>query len=536
MRVRENESEESSEEEQEIPQQPRAQPPQDNNNNIQPRGRRERPRQVNNNNNNNDFNNNNINNINNNPTLGNSRYPNRRNPNATNMNNNANYINNMNNNNINNNIDNLHNNNDPDDDNNDNNDEESSEDEIKDIFSYVAEVSNTRNTRKDPRSFQEAMRRDDKEEWRKAMKAEKRNMKEMNTFEEVKEIPDGKNIIDSKWVLTTKYNENGEEIKKKARLVARGDRQKEGIDYNETFAPVVKMSTIRYMISYAHENKLKLSQLDVECAFLNGKLKEEIYMRLPTGYDENERKIVRLLRSLYGLKQAPRCWNEEFVSVLKEMKFIQSSADPCLFIREEKNGERTLLSVFVDDLIIVARDTREIKERLMKKFKMRDLGELKWILGMKVERDEERIQISQESYINNILERFSMNDSKTAPTPLPFKLEELEKTSEESKKLFKNVKRYQEIVGALLYLSNTSRPDITYSTNYLARSMSKPTHLSFQLSQRVMKYLNGTRKLKLTFEKKEEMVGYSDASYAEDKEDRKSTGGYTFKMNGAAVT
>ena len=233
-------------------------------------------------------------------------------------------------------------------------------------------------------------------------------------------------------MFTTKYNENGEEIKKKVRLVARGDRQKEGIDYNETFAPVVKMSTIRYLISYAHQNNLKLSQLDVECAFLNGRLKEEIYMRLPTGYDENERKIVKLIRSLYGLKQAPRCWSEEFVSVLLDMKFIQSSADPCLFIKEEKNGERILLSVFVDDLIIVARDTKEIKERLMKKFKMRDLGELKWILGMKVERDEEKIQISQESYINNILERFDMNNSKPISTPLPSKLEELEKRSEES--------------------------------------------------------------------------------------------------------
>ena len=174
---------------------------------------------------------------------------------------------------------------------------------------------------------------------------------------------------------------------------------------------------------------------------------------------------------------------------------------------------------------------------LMKKFKMRDLGELKWILGMRVERSEEKIDISQEAYLNELLERFDMSESKPAPTPLPQKVEELVVNSEEAKKLYGNKKRYQSIVGALLYLSNTTRPDITYSVNFLARKMSKPSEQDNLFAKRVMRYLNGTRKMKLRYERRgEKLVGYSDASYAEDKEDRKSTGGYTFVANGGAIS
>ncbi len=267
-------------------------------------------------------------------------------------------------------------------------------------------------------------------------------------------------------MFTTKYDERGVEIRKKARLVARGDRQKKGIYYNETFAPVVKNVSLRYIINFAFENDIPLHHLDVVTAYLNGDLSEEIYMRLPIGYDEKERKIVKLTKSIYGLRQSPRCWNTKFVTAMKEMGYVQSKADPCVFIKEEKNGERSVITVFVDDLIIASRNYKEVKEVLMKKFKMRDLGELKWILGMRVERSKEKIDISQEAYVNEILEKFDMSDSKPAPTPLPQKVEELSMKSEESKKLYQNKKRYQSMIGPLLYLSNTTRPDITYSVNF----------------------------------------------------------------------
>ena len=314
------------------------------------------------------------------------------------------------------------------------------------------------------------MRSEEREEWKKAMNREKGSMREMKTWEKTR-VPEGKKVIDAKWVFTTKYDEDGREVKKKARLVARGDRQTEGVDYNETFAPVTKYQTLRYVISSAHENNLQLHHLDVETAFLNGDLEEEVYMKLPQGFEneKGERDVVKLKKSIYGLKQSPRCWNKKFVSVLLRMGFIQSDADPCLFIREEKSGERTLIDVFVDDLIIAARDVREIKRKLMSEFKMRDLGELSWILGMKIERSKEKIEISQEAYTNLIIEKFGMQDAKIAPTPLPSKIEQLA-SSKESKVPFNNIKRYQKIIGALIYLSNTIRADITFSVNFLARS------------------------------------------------------------------
>ncbi len=156
---------------------------------------------------------------------------------------------------------------------------------------------------------------------------------------------------------------------------------------------------------------------------------------------------------------------------------------------------------------------------------------------MRVERSKEKIDISQEAYVNEILEKFDMSDSKPAPTPLPQKVEELSMKSEESKKLYQNKKRYQSMIGALLYLSNTTRPDITYSVNFLARKMSNPTEQDNLFAKRVLRYLNGTRKMKLRYDQKgEKLVGYSDASYAEDKRDRKSTSGYTFVANGGAIS
>jgi hypothetical protein len=217
------------------------------------------------------------------------------------------------------------------------------------------------------------------------------------------------------------------------------------------------------------------------------------------------------------------------------MGFDQSDADPCLFIREEERGERTLIDVFVDDLVIAARDVEDIKKKLMREFQMRDLGKLSWILGMKVERSKEKIELSQEAYINLIVEKFGMKDAKIAPTPLPSKIEQLAESSE-SRVPFNNIKRYQKINGALIYLSNTTRPDITFSVNFLARKMSAPTQQDYLFSKRILRYLKGTSSLKLTFDKIDKIAGYSDASYAEDKKDRKSTGGYVFKMNGGAIS
>jgi hypothetical protein len=170
---------------------------------------------------------------------------------------------------------------------------------------------------------------------------------------------------------------------------------------------------------------------------------------------------------------------------------------------------------------------------LMGEFKMRDLGDLSWILGIKVERTPEKIELSQQAYIKSVLEKFGMQDSKPSPTPLPYKWEN---DTTDATVPFANIQLYQQIVGSLIYLSNKTRPDIAFSVGILARHMSNPTKHDYDLSKRVMRYLNGTREMKLTYNKIERIAGFSDASFADDKIDRTSTSGYVFMMNGGAIS
>jgi hypothetical protein len=218
-----------------------------------------------------------------------------------------------------------------------------------------------------------------------------------------------------------------------------------------------------------------------------------------------------------------------------ELNFLQSEVDPCVFLRVSEDGQKSIVSIFVDDLIISAKEeeAKKVKEMLMNEFKMRDLGYLSWILGIKVERKETKIELSQKAYINTILEKFRMNDSKPTLTPFPFKWEN---DLSDANEPFENIQLFQQIVGSLIYLSNKTRPDISCSVGMLARKMSNPTKHDYNLSKRVMRYLNGTKELKLTYDKKTTIAGYSDASYAEDKIDRKSTSGYVFMMNGGAIS
>ena len=218
-----------------------------------------------------------------------------------------------------------------------------------------------------------------------------------------------------------------------------------------------------------------------------------------------------------------------------ELEFEQSEIDPCVFIRVSKDGQKSIVSIFVDDLVISAKrdEAERVKEMLMREFKMRDLGDLSWILGVKVERNEEKIELSQSAYINTILEKFGMKDSKPTSTPFPYKWEN---EPNEDDKIFENINLYQQIVGSLIYLSNKTRPDIAYSVGILARRMSKPTEYFYGLSKRVMRYLSGTRELKLTYNKVKPIAGFSDSSYADDKNDRMSTSGYVFMMNGGAIS
>ena len=225
----------------------------------------------------------------------------------------------------------------------------------------------------------------------------------MNTWKIVAR-PKNTPTVKNKWVFRIKTNSDGTIDRYKARLVAKGFTQTYGIDYSETFSPVVRFETLRYLFSLAAENCYEIHNMDVKTAFLNGDLEEEIYMELPEGvFDRDKSKVCLLQKSLYGLKQSPRCWNKTFSNYLKVQNFHQSDADPCLFIRKEGSNVQ-ILAIYVDDCFLIgdACSIAQMKQTLTQEFKMHDLGRTNFVLGIEINQTEKSIKISQEKYISEL--------------------------------------------------------------------------------------------------------------------------------------
>ena len=261
----------------------------------------------------------------------------------------------------------------------------------------------------DPSSVTETKSQHDSDQWDEAMEREMKSLWSNDVWDLVEPPANGR-IVGSKWVFKRKVNENGTVERYKARLVAQGHTQKFGLDYEETFSPVVRFESIRSVVALAAEHRLKLHQMDVSTAFLHGELADEVYMRQPEGFVESgkENLVCRLKRSIYGLKQSPRCWNTALDSHLKEMGFEQSKSDPCLYMKCDSEGARFLLAVYVDDIVLGGRSEAElksVKSSLSQRFEMKDLGSLHCFLGIKVVQDDASgsIWMGQPSYTEKIL-------------------------------------------------------------------------------------------------------------------------------------
>lgn len=257
-----------------------------------------------------------------------------------------------------------------------------------------------------PQNVNEAMTSPEAEKWKAAMESEYRSLIENETWT-LEKLPEGKKAIKCKWIFTTKQDTNGDIIRYKARLVARGFSQVEGIDYNETFAPVVRYTSIRILLSIASHLNLRISQMDAVTAYLNGTLDEELYMEQPDGYEIEPGKCCRLIKSIYGLKQAGRVWNETLDKVLKNYGLERSKMDQCIYF--SNNEKRILiLAIYVDDILIFSNDFKteaDLKKELQRHFKMKDMGAASSILGIRITRNEQfqQISIDQEGYIRDIL-------------------------------------------------------------------------------------------------------------------------------------
>jgi hypothetical protein len=299
--------------------------------------------------------------------------------------------------------------------------------------------------------------------------------------------------------------------------------------------------------------------MDVETAFLNGILEEEIFMEIPEGLkiDKNNNlklkeeinkqeiktknnKVLKLIKSIYGLKQSPRCWNKRITKFLENEKYNQSKADPCVFIKENNKKEKTIIAIYVDDCFIIGKieEIKKIKEIFNKEFKMKDNGELSGFLGINVNRNNNELTLDQEFYIENMLKKFSMQDCKPVTTPMVAEKKNKIITKKEKEKEGVETIKYQSAIGSLIYLSVATRPDIAYAVNQAAQAMKSPTDEDWVKIKRIFRYLQGTKTMKIRYtkeenEKENQTVGFSDASYAEDRKNRKSTSGYIFlKSNG----
>ena len=395
----------------------------------------------------------------------------------------------------------------------------------------------------DTPTLKEALERADRDRWLEAIAEEMEALKLANTWKLVK-APPGTRILPSQFVLRIKRNSEGEIERYKARLVVLGNLQRQWQDYADTYAPVVDFTVVRILLTMACTCNLTLRQIDVKCAFLNGELKETIYMSLPKDFMPENGEACLLQKSLYGLKQAPKAWHDKLCKDLATIGFIPIHATESVFIRKQGQSSSFII-VYVDDMIIMSAShsmADEIVSKLKQLYEIKDLGEAAYFLGIKVERKGTKsVKLSQTKYVTEILERFGMKDCKTIKTPLTQEKEWVKQlpltTTDEDN--MKNVP-YREAIGALLFLSTRTRPDIATAVNIMAKHSSSPHPIHWQGVKRIFRYLRGTPDVGVMITGEENLCDltltcYVDADWATDPEDRASRTGVICYLGRTAV-
>lgn len=398
----------------------------------------------------------------------------------------------------------------------------------------------------DPTTFDEAVSGPDAKLWRKAMSEELDSLHKNSTWDLVR-LPEGRKPIKNKWVFKVKRRTDGSVERYKARLVACGYSQKEGIDYKETFSPVVRLESVRILLAIVARDDLELMHFDVKTAFLNGMLEEEIYMDQPRGYPEKSGYVCKLKRSLYGLKQASRAWNTCFVDFLRKFQLTPLMKDECILVRRSTKDSRKLyIAVYVDDGLVCCDDVRLLKEvvdHLKSRFEI-TVMEPKCFVGLQIERDrsKRKLSISQSYYIGLVAKRFGLENcmSESVPMRTDQKLHAGGIVDGNKHKIV-NVP-YREAIGSLMYAMLGSRPDISFAVSKLARFCESPCLVHWEAVKRVIRYLYTTRNLGIVFKtnaaqskSQEGLVCFVDADHAMTIDDRKSTSGCLIKFCDAPI-
>jgi len=385
---------------------------------------------------------------------------------------------------------------------------------------------------------------------------------------DIVERKDDQHIVGSRIVLTNKYNANGIENRKKARIVAKGYNQRHGVEHHHTFAPVARLESVRLLAALAAKLDLKVHQLDITTAYLNGELNEKIFMEPPKMLKEMlsklshregkqsmigirtremiasleaEEKVCLLKKSLYGLRQAGRQWNKRLDTKLRSMGLIPTKGEPCMYHANHEDAI-LIIVIYVDDILIASQNPKWIektKKALAEDFEVKDFGLAKRCLGLEIIQNDNVISLSQGSYTRELLMRFGMNECKPASTPSEVgakltKKEEISATRDISNQ--KN-QPYRELIGALMYLVVGTRPDIANTVAKLAQFSACHEEKHWSAAKRVLRYLKGTTNLGLVYRKNDgTLIGFADADWGGCVINRRSFSGYVFVLSGAAIS
>ncbi|SDA02671.1 BZ3500_MvSof-1268-A1-R1_Chr7-2g09554 [Microbotryum saponariae] len=400
----------------------------------------------------------------------------------------------------------------------------------------------------DPQTWREAMSSDEHNIWAEAAAAEFTAMRDdfkVFTIEPRSSVPPGATIVTSKFVWKTKRNASGEVTGRKARLVAQGNRQRDGIDFSETFAPVARFSSIRCLLALAAANGYHVHQADIDKAYLHGELDHDIWMTTPRGFDFPSDKVLRLRRSIYGLKQAGRIWNRHIDTSLRNLGYKATGTDHCIYSRIDDQQRPHYIALYVDDLLISSSSppTLPVIERVIsgleQRYGVKRLGPAEYILGIQIRRlDDGSIALSQERYIMDVLARFHF-DTTTRGTTVPM-TPGLSLTAIPGQGTERIRSWYLQAIGSLLYISLGTRPDIAFAVSYLSRFANNPGRRHWIAVKHVLRYLRATYRDELLYArgpaKVTGVVGYSDANWGACVDTSISTMGYVFYLAGAAVS
>ncbi|CAI5963525.1 unnamed protein product [Closterium sp. NIES-64] len=393
-----------------------------------------------------------------------------------------------------------------------------------------------------PRSYAEAMAGPYSSQWQSAMDTEMASWKSTCTY--VDEVPPpGANIVSGMWIFRVKRPPGSPPVFK-ARYVARGFSQREGVDFFQTFSPTPKMTTLRVLLHVAAQHDYELHSLDFSTAFLQGSLHEEIWLRRPPGFTGSFPPGTQwsLRRPVYGLRQAPREWHDTLRTTLAALGFAPSTADPSLFLRSDTSLPPFYILVYVDDLVFATADNAalaHVKSELQKRHTCTDLGELTSYLGLRITRDRARrtITLTQSHMVQQVLQRFRFTYSSPQPTPLPTGHSLSALPSDES---VEPSGPYPELVGCLMYLMTCTRPDLAYPLSILARYVAPGRHRKEHMdaAKRVLRYLCSTSGMGLVLGGRVPVVltRHSDASWADDQATQRSSQGYSFSLGSGSVS